>query len=756
MPSALVIIFGGSGDLTHKKLIPAINSLSCDGLLDDKTAVVGVARTAITHEDFRTRLLEGVSSYSRLTEDTTTTCVPWHLFRNKISYQQVSDYNDPAEYKRLYSLLFADRDTMQMMWGTPDFSPARVVIYLALPPSTYQPVVENLALGGFNKPNFTLIIEKPIGSNAVTARALEDAIGRCYPENQIARIDHYLGKMQSLNILSFRFANALIEPLWNNHYVQSITITASEDIDIEGRAGFYDQNGVIVDMIQSHLLQVLALTCMETPLNLSPDALRDEKVRLLRSVLPVLPEETIPGQYHGYQDHKGVAPGSRTPTAATLRIAIDNSRWHGVEIVLQACKCGATRDTRVDVVLKDLPHNIFTGVRSAELSNVITFLIQPQEGVQVSFDALMPTQSSAAGSQTGSFSTKPVLLKFDYKSSNLVTQSAYERLILDAILGDLSNFTRRDEVQEQWRIVQHIIQGAVTPTVYDKGVHMFTPSCTDLCQYSSNYMRFAGSARSRAGFRWYPISRAHLVHESIAAYMMTKLDLWISSHAPGQAAYNIILAGGETPYPMYQIAAEQIKKSFAKDDAAKIHIWLSDEREYRSPADAGRINGTKIAHVFSSVLPAENIHTVYPWNEPIDTTKTFEYYAACYNKLMGKVASFDLAILGLGEDGHTCSLFPGCLPTLCGENLDFLVVNVKKLGERRVTITPPVLSRIAEVYFLVLGAKKSDALARLRHAPFQPGLMPAQLAIGYISTCVFCDSAALPDSMLNKHTSLEL
>ncbi len=456
-----VVIFGATGDLARNRLIPDLYNLARKGLLPGAFAVVAVARRPFTDDTFREQVREAVQHSTEMPYDAAV----WENFAGNIHYVQ-SEFHDPAGYAQLSTLLI-ELDGRFGLGGNRLF-------YLATPPSAYHTIIDRLGeahLAGRARPagrttGWTrIIIEKPFGSDLETARVLNTKVFEVFDETDVYRIDHYLGKETVQNLMIFRFANTIFEPIWTRQYVDHVQITVAESGGILGRGGYYEEAGVARDMLQNHLLQLLTLVAMEPPTAIEADAVRDEKVKILHAIRPFTAEEVetfvVRGQYArgvvdgkevpGYREEERVAPDSVTPTYVAARFEIDNWRWAGVPFYLRSGKRLPKRVTELAIQFQVPPLILFrqAGVEDME-PNMLTLNIQPDEGITLRFAAKVPGQATRI---------RPVNMEFDYGTSFGGDEpTAYERLLLDAMIGDRTLFARRDEVEQAWTLVMPILE----------------------------------------------------------------------------------------------------------------------------------------------------------------------------------------------------------------------------------------------------------------------------------------------------------
>jgi len=449
VPECAIVIFGANGDLTKRKLLPALYRLAHDRRLPESFSIVGNSRTPMSDEVFREKMRESVQHFS---EDTPFDPTLWTRFARNIHYV-AGDLNDPA----LFSALAAK---------TAEIHQDNLLFYLSTQPSYYETVVSGLGQAGLNV-NVSngngsngwrrIIVEKPFGQDLTSAQALNGHLHQSFPEKETYRIDHYLGKETVQNILAFRFGNGIFEPLWNRRYVNHVQITAAESIGVEGRGEYYQEAGALRDMIQNHLLQVMATIAMEPPAVFEPDAVRDERAKLLRSIRIPKPEDVpriaVAGQYKGFRKEPGVKVDAQTDTYAAATFYVDNWRWAGVPFFIRSGKKLPKRVTDIAIQFNMAPLSLFGAGAGAGAMvtrpNLLILRIQPEEGISLRFHSKEPGSGMRL---------RPVSMDFNYGTSfGERSPSAYETLLMDAMLGDATLYTRQDMVEASWRVIQPIL-----------------------------------------------------------------------------------------------------------------------------------------------------------------------------------------------------------------------------------------------------------------------------------------------------------
>ncbi len=453
-----IVIFGGSGDLTQRKLVPSLFNLFRKNRLPQPFCVLGYGKTQFSDEAFRTHLADGLKEFASFSYEQSE----WEAFAANVFFQ-VGQYTELKDYQALGDRL----DKVENGTGNRLF-------YMALPPGLFTDVVDMLGQAGQLREDQSwrrVVIEKPFGTDLASARQLNLQIHKVLAESQIYRIDHYLGKETVQNILVTRFANTIFEPLWNRNYVDHVEITVAETVGVEHRGGYYDDVGVLRDMFQNHLMQLVALVAMEPPPSFTAEALRNEKVKVLSSIQPYqereVPLNTVRAQYTGYRQEPGIRPDSLTPTFGALRLQIGNWRWQGVPFYLRSGKYLKEKVSQILVEFKRPPHLLFPRSKGMMSPNELILYLQPDEGLHWRFEAKVPDTIA---------DMRSVDMEFHYAEAFGQTPipEAYERLLLDALTGDASLFTRADEVEMAWGLIDpiaHAWEGSQSPALafYDPG-----------------------------------------------------------------------------------------------------------------------------------------------------------------------------------------------------------------------------------------------------------------------------------------------
>ncbi|MEO0510036.1 MAG: glucose-6-phosphate dehydrogenase [Verrucomicrobiota bacterium] len=457
-PPTVVVIFGASGDLTARKLVPAIFNLGVDNLLPGEFHLIGYGRKPIPDEEFREIMDEAIDQHSRRPLNKEI----WERVRQHMTYH-AGGYDDAAAFESLAKKI----DAIEADLGRE----VQRLFYISTPPNVFEPIISNLGSSGMAKAHLhtkfasKVIIEKPFGKDLESARALNAAINDVFEEPQVYRIDHYLGKETVQDLLVQRFANSIFEPIWNREYVDCVQITVAESLGVGTRGGYYDTSGALRDMIQNHTMQLVALTAMEPPVSLDPESIRDEKVKVVKAIQPLKLDseggDVVRAHYEsglisgepvkGYMEEQGIPEDSSTETYAALRLSINNWRWKGVPFYIRSGKRMARRASEIAIQFKRPPGILFSEGKKYDLAaNTMVISIQPDEGVTLVMNSKIP------GLETR---TQPVKMHFSYSTTfGSNTPEAYERLILDAMIGDSTLFIRGDETEASWKLVTPILE----------------------------------------------------------------------------------------------------------------------------------------------------------------------------------------------------------------------------------------------------------------------------------------------------------
>ena len=447
-PPQAIVIFGASGDLTRRKLLPAFYHLFLEGLLPEGFVIVGYARTEMDDAAFRAHAREAVAAFGRRPPEGQA----WASFAEHLEYV-TGEFTDPGAMDHIVQVL-READARHGTAGGRFF-------YAATPPSAYPDIVARIGEAGLAEGS-RIVFEKPFGYDLRSAQALNTTIHEVFDESQVFRIDHYLGKETVQNILAFRFANGLFEPIWNRRYLDHVQITVAERIGVEGRGQFYEQVGAIRDMVSTHLFQMLTFLAMEPPVSFEPDRLRDETVKVLRAMTLCDPSKVVRGQYRGYRDEPGVAGDSQVETFAAMELAIDNWRWADVPFFLRTGKRLRAKETEITLKFRKVPFNVFRGTDvDLPKRDHLTFRVQPDEGITLALNAKTPGPGLELGR---------VEMEYDYaREFNREIADSYELLLLEALEGDHTLFLRQDGVDRAWEVLDPVLTHPPPVIVYEPG-----------------------------------------------------------------------------------------------------------------------------------------------------------------------------------------------------------------------------------------------------------------------------------------------
>lgn len=681
------VIFGISGDLALRMLIPSLETISCYNPFSEETKIIGVARTHFKGDELKQKLIDGVKKFSRMgkgSDDDNATCETPEYFFRRFEYI-AGDYDSPATYKALNAKL-------------DERNYSGVLIYFATPPTLIQPIATQLGNSGLTTNSsrwVRIVIEKPFGWSYESSIALNDDLHRKLGEEDIYRIDHYLAKETVMNIFTFRWGNAIWEPLWNRNYISHVEIVVAESVDVGTRIGYYDQASVLRDMIQNHLLQILSIVAMEPPSEMNSKSIRDEKMKVLHAIRSLRKEDVILGQYLGYHDHKGVPSDSSTPTLAYIRFFIDNWRWQDVPFFVCSGKALNKKHSTVKLVFKEVPHAVF-GSETISKPNVLKIKIQPEEGIVLKQHVKVPGMG---------LKTSQIPLSFLYKDKfgDNALQGAYERVILDAIRGDQSFFPRSDEIEQSWKIVDQILACKYFVIPYAKQMDL----------------TFGSLKRNKKH-----LSQKNLYKtpSDLVVQVTEQISRAIVDSIRERGICNIALSGGNSPRPILSLLATSAYSS--RIDFSKLHIFFVDERCVPPTDQQSNYKMVSESFIKCVKIPESNIHRMKGELDPQVAAR--EYQAEIVKHFGTEDPVFDLITLGMGPEAHTASLFPGT-PAVSDKKSLVIGHFVPHVNMNRVTMGQRVINNARNVIFIIQDTDKSEALNLVFNAPYVPAIIPAQV-----------------------------
>lgn len=687
----LLVIFGASGDLTSRKLLPSLFELYVRGLLPDRFCILGAARTAYGDEEFRaeqhTHILEaqkGKTYDEGLIDD----------FLENV-YYLAFDSTNADEYYKL-------RERIEFLQEKHDL-PDKIIYYLATPPVMYEIVPQCLLESGLNKTESPdgfrrIIVEKPFGTSLESARQLNDHLRHIFHEEEIYRIDHYLGKETVQNILVLRFSNGIFEPLWNHNYIDSIEISATETLGVENRGKYYDGAGAMRDMIQNHLMQLMSFIAMESPSIFEPEPIRDEIVKVFRSIRPYtvldMDKMVVRGQYIGYREEKNVASDSNTETYVAMKFFIDNWRWSGVPFYFYTGKKLPEKSSEVVIHFKSTPHQLFVGQCSGGSCNKLTIRIQPNESISLKFGLKMP----GAG-----FEVKQVSMDFRYDSlSKSYLPDAYERLLLDAMLGDSTLYARSDALEASWKFIDPILlhwkeEGSKNLFFYEPG------------EDGPEETVILGAEKKSAPAKEDNFMEIKRYNERKEALRSMTEDMMAMIRRKDFAPFNLALSGGETAKHMFSLWVDEYKD---KIDWNNIRFFWVDERCVLPTCPDSNYGHANHLLFKPLCIPADHIHRIKGENEPGTEAMRYSWVVKEFLPLFNQMPTFDCIILGVGEDSHTASIFPTTMELL-SDSRNYAVSQQPSTGQYRITMTGPLILNGAPLLVPILGTNKEPVIQRL-------------------------------------------
>ncbi len=725
-----IVIFGGSGDLNKRKLIPALYNLYIDRYMPKKFLIMGLGRTEYANDEFRGHLKESLEEFSRRPVDEDQ----WESFSQHVVYK-VSNVKDEASYRDILS----DIQEKESEWK----EESNRIFYLSVSPSLFEPIAINLGRvqACENTQRSRIVIEKPFGHDLITARGLNRLLSKIFTEDQIYRIDHYLGKEAVQNILTVRFANTLFEPLWNRNYIDHVQITVSETVGVEGRGGYYEGSGALRDMVQNHVLQLLSMVAMEPPISLDSTEIRNKKVDVLKAMRRYTPAEVkhhaVRGQYGpgwvkgkevpGYREEEGVAQDSNTETYAAVKFFVDNWRWQDVPFYIRTGKSMADKTSVVTIQLKPVPHRAFAATQGKQQEpNRIEINIQPDSGMNIRFQAKRPGVSQIIN---------PVDMVFDYEQAyDAQSPEAYETLLLDVIEGDASLFMRGDQVEAAWEVIMPILDVWESNPIEDYPSYeagSWGPKTADRMLAQQDHRWINPPARNAQSTVIETTDERRKTAVNLHVYQSTD-DLSYSAAelfakrcretVNSRGRFVVALSGGGSSRKLYEtLARDPFRDSLPWD---KVHVFWGDERPVPMDHEDSNARMAFEAMLNELPIPDEQIHPIQGQFRP--DVAALQYEETLQEFFEQQSPRFDMILLGMGDDGHTASLFPHT--EVSAKRMTWVKeVFVEKLNTHRITLTPQLINQAGCVAFIAYGDKKAHALQHVLKGEYNPEEYPAQL-----------------------------